>query len=606
MTNQIVNALPTGYEIDGYRIESELGAGGFGITYRAEQLALGRTVAIKEYLPSGLAVRANDGKLVEPRSRQDVEDFEYGLASFQEEGKTLVNFDHPNIVTAYDFRQSNGTAYLVMQYVEGKSLEELILEQGSLDEQQIKKILFPVLDGIEQVHEAGFLHRDINPSNIIIRPNCVPVIVDFGSARCALRRKRKKFTTIVTDGYAPIEQYTNRMEQGPWTEIYGLGATLYHAITGAPPPEAVGRTHNDNIVPAIEAGAGRYSDMLLTTVDRALVVRAEDRLQSIAEFRSLLESPASSQRQRQTRRKARRGVPEKPGAGRRRKKGKRTPKPAGRRAAQARRKAQPAPASPKPKIEDAAWRRVPEVAPHAMGTEEPQPKSVFDDTLILGGNGALPVTRPALRHRKWAVAAMLALVIAGASAYAVNARFEADRIAEARYEAERLHLKAVAEARRKAEQLRIKAAWDARANAEKERLAEEAEARRQAVERARIEAAAEAKRKADEARRQAEARPPQREPRRSYDLDTQYDIVRRPSGFTVTLYYAPFQLFGDRASVIRECRSRVRIIANRTAARHRHKIDRIGPAQISVRLQDRGFLLSKRTTCQATGTFRYL
>ena len=288
---RIADALGAGYRFDGYRIEHVIAAGGFGITYLAHQLAFERRVAIKEYVPHALARRGADGVSIEPASPRDEADFAFGLERFRVEGKTLVSFEHPHIVRGYDFREANGTAYLVMQFVEGSSLLELLQRRGALPEARLRRILIPLLDGLEQVHAAGFLHRDIKPGNIIVRPDCAPVLVDFGAARCALGRRGRHLTSIVTSGFAPIEQYSDHARQGPWTDIYALGATLYYAITGRMPPDAVGRAARDDVVAAAETGAGRYSGTFLHAIDRALALQAADRPQSVAEFRVLLADP---------------------------------------------------------------------------------------------------------------------------------------------------------------------------------------------------------------------------------------------------------------------------------------------------------------------------
>lgn len=286
------NGLPTGYTLDGYRIEREIAAGGFGVTYLAQQLAFERKVAIKEYLPAEVAMRSHDGIAVEPSSSRDIDAFEHGLARFREEGKTLVRFAHPNIVAAHDFREANRTAYLVMQFVEGQNLFELLRERGPLPEHRLREILLLLLDGVEQVHRLGFLHRDIKPSNVIIRPDSMPVLVDFGAARRVWNTGGENPTSIVSSGYAPIEQYSGDAKQGPWTDIYALGATLYHAVTGAPPHDAVARVANDSLTPAVEAASGRYSAAFLAAIDRALARSAADRPQSIAEFRATLKGSA--------------------------------------------------------------------------------------------------------------------------------------------------------------------------------------------------------------------------------------------------------------------------------------------------------------------------
>ena len=291
MAKDQLNALPAGYQLDDFTIESVLGAGGFGITYLAHERTLDRKVAIKEFLPR-TAVRGEDRSSVHPISSGDVEEFEYGLKRFRDEAQTLVGFRHPNIVSVFRYLQANGTAYIVMEYVEGKSLEELLRVGDTLAEGEVREILFPLLEGIEAVHAAGFLHRDIKPGNIFIQADGTPVLLDFGAARHALGAHSQSFTGIVTPGFAPFEQYTTRSNQGPWTDIYALGATLYRAIVGAKPPEATDRIEQDNYVPVAMAAPPGFSSGFLHAIDEALEMRAADRPQTIAEWRAMfLEQP---------------------------------------------------------------------------------------------------------------------------------------------------------------------------------------------------------------------------------------------------------------------------------------------------------------------------
>jgi serine/threonine protein kinase len=178
-----IHALPIGHTFDGYRILRLLGAGGFGITYLAEEVQIGRKVAIKEYLPQGFAARAADSFTVRAVSSSSQGQFAWGLDRFRKEASTLVAFEHPNIVSVYRYFEANGTAYLVMQYVEGKPLDALISGGKTLDESEIGEVILPILDGLEQVHAAHFLHRDIKPANIYIRRDGRPVLLDFGAAR---------------------------------------------------------------------------------------------------------------------------------------------------------------------------------------------------------------------------------------------------------------------------------------------------------------------------------------------------------------------------------------------------------------------------------------
>ena len=284
------NALPVGTELEGYRVVALLGAGGFGITYKAVDLLLDRHVAIKEYLPSVLANRGADRKTVKPFGRQEAEQFVWGLERFRTEAKTLVAFQHHNIVPVHRYFESNGTGYLVMAFQDGKSLADVIDAVGTLSEDELLTILRPLAAGLADVHAKGFLHRDIKPANIIIRRDGTPVLIDFGAARQAVTRQSRGLTAIVTEGYAPYEQYETDSHQGPWTDIYALGAVLYHCVTGRRPPEspkriaAQLRKQPDPMSPAAVAAGGNYSESLLGAVDQALTVEEAKRPQSVKEF----------------------------------------------------------------------------------------------------------------------------------------------------------------------------------------------------------------------------------------------------------------------------------------------------------------------------------
>jgi serine/threonine protein kinase len=289
------NALPKGYVFEGYRIESVLGAGGFGITYMALEGKLDRHVAIKEYMPRDLAMRETDGRSVRPISEEDKADFDYGLTRFEDEGRTLVKFRHPNIVPVLKFFDANGTAYLVMEYVEGQSLQDVLERHKTLPENELREILGPILDGLETIHEANYLHRDIKPDNIFIRAaDGSPVLLDFGAARQALGSKSRTLTSIVTPGYAPFEQYSAKGKQGPWTDIYGIGATLYRAVTEARPPDAAERILDDEYVSASNSSKRQYSARFLGAIDAALALQPQDRPQNIAAWRSVLNEGASA------------------------------------------------------------------------------------------------------------------------------------------------------------------------------------------------------------------------------------------------------------------------------------------------------------------------
>ncbi len=281
-------ALHSGFRLGRYELQAVLGHGGFGITYRAWDGELDRAVAIKEYLPSDISIRV-DGSTVKAKSGGDRESFLWGLDRFIAEARALARFERSGaIVRVYDYLQANGTAYMVMALVEGEPLSALYRREAPLSEERLKAIVLPVLEGLEDVHRAGFLHRDIKPSNILIRPGGEPVLIDFGAARQALGEKSRSITSVFTPGYAPFEQYTSSGRQGPWTDIYALAATLYHGVTGRIPPQATDRIREDGMEPAIRAGAGRYSDSFLAAIDAGLQVFEDRRPQTLAQWRAML------------------------------------------------------------------------------------------------------------------------------------------------------------------------------------------------------------------------------------------------------------------------------------------------------------------------------
>ncbi len=286
-------ALPPGYALNEYRIESTLGVGGFGLTYLATDANLNLRVALKEYLPGDLAQR-NEDSSVRPRSTEATDTFKWGLDRFLDESRTLASFRHPNIVRVMRFFQANSTAYMVMEFVDGRSLQDWARAIRPVSEAALRDMLLPLLDGLEVVHKGGFLHRDIKPGNIFMRDDGSPVLLDFGSARMA--SAKSELTAIVTPGYAPLEQYHSQGRQGPWSDIYALGGVLYWLVTGHRPVEAAARVRNDPMPPAVQAGdRGRYSADLLTAIDWMLAPDETRRPQSVSEIKAALKStePAS-------------------------------------------------------------------------------------------------------------------------------------------------------------------------------------------------------------------------------------------------------------------------------------------------------------------------
>ena len=273
MTNLI--ALPSGTELVGdYRIERVLGAGGFGITYLADEIALARLVTIKEYFPTDIAAR--DGGIdAAPRSQDCAGDYRWGLDRFIEEAQTLARFDHPNIVRVYRYFRANNTGYMVLHFEEGQSFKAWLKGLGRAPRQnELDGIIAPLLDALELIHKADFLHRDIAPDNIIIRKDGSPVLIDFGSARGEIASHyQDRVARWSSRATAPTSSTpTTSRQQGPWTDIYALGATLYHAITGKRPPDAPSRMVKDELVPAREAALSSYRAGFLKAIDKALAL----------------------------------------------------------------------------------------------------------------------------------------------------------------------------------------------------------------------------------------------------------------------------------------------------------------------------------------------
>jgi len=287
-------ALQPGQTIGRYEIVSVLGQGGFGITYRARDVQLGREVAIKEYLPSALAIR-HDGTTVLPRTTKMADDFGWGRDRFVTEGRTLASLHRATaIVHVFDYLEANGTAYIVMELLGGETLEDRIAKNGKLSAEEVDRIMWPLLDGLEQVHNAGFLHRDIKPANILLDAAGNPTLIDFGASRAAMAGRSTALTAIFTPGYAAAEQMTSA-KQGPWTDIYGLSATLYHAIAGRTPPGAFDRMLSDDYAPLAQIRPAGFSPGVLAGIDAGLAVVAGDRPQSIGGWRPILgmaEAPA--------------------------------------------------------------------------------------------------------------------------------------------------------------------------------------------------------------------------------------------------------------------------------------------------------------------------
>ena len=295
MAPKVKDALPVGFELRSFVIGMPLGQGGFGITYTATHKILGHHVAIKEYLPMEVAARDDGATSVAPADEDYAELYDKHLQGFVDEAITLARFRHPNIVRVQDVFEANNTAYMVMDFEEGDSLER-VLRQGNMGtEEALLSVVHPMLDALEAVHASGFIHRDIKPDNIIVRPDGTPALLDFGAARLAIGVATRPLTVLMTKDYGPYEQYDwGTGKQGPWTDLYAMGATLYRATSARPPTNAFNRNRAraggqpDPLAPIAEKAAPGFSKQFLDAIDAALAFLPEDRPQSVAEWRAQL------------------------------------------------------------------------------------------------------------------------------------------------------------------------------------------------------------------------------------------------------------------------------------------------------------------------------
>ena len=285
-----LNLLPIGTELAEYTITGVLGEGGFGVVYRAEDRHLGREVAIKEYLPAAIAGRASD-QSVRVRSVKDGDAFRSGQQSFLREARMLAKFVDPSLVFVYRVWEERGTAYFSMRLHPGQTLRDVRLSMdGQMAEADIELLLSPILDALETLHSQDIIHRDVSPDNIIIAPDAPPVLLDLGAARQQIGGMTSSLTSVLKPGYAPIEQYADdgSMKQGPWTDVYALGALIYFLATGRAPLQSVMRVLQDGIKPIGVAGASTYSQRLLDAVRDALAIQPSHRIQSVAALRERL------------------------------------------------------------------------------------------------------------------------------------------------------------------------------------------------------------------------------------------------------------------------------------------------------------------------------
>lgn len=285
-----INALANGAALDGFVITGLIGQGGFGVVYLARDAQTNRTVAIKEYLPCAIAGRAPGGRIA-PRSADLAHAYATGLKGFLREANLLSELGHPALVAVHRAWEQNGTAYMAMAYYPGKTLRDVRLARpAAMTEAHVKVLMMPVFEAVAELHAHRVIHRDISPDNILVMATGATVLLDLGAARQVLGGMTQALTTILKPGFAPIEQYVEdgSMEQGRWTDVYGLGAVIYFLATGKPPTPATTRIVRDNLPAMGEVARVEYSPRFAQAVTRSLAVRAIDRYKSIGEFREAL------------------------------------------------------------------------------------------------------------------------------------------------------------------------------------------------------------------------------------------------------------------------------------------------------------------------------
>lgn len=285
------SALPPGTRLHEFELGRVLGIGGFGIVYLGFDHALEREVAIKEYMPSSLAART-ESMAVSLLSQSNAESFATGLRSFVNEARLLARFDDPSLVKVHRYWEANHTAYMAMRYCSGPNLKQARERLATApDEAWLRSLLVPLLGALERLHAEGIYHRDIAPDNIIIEAGGQPVLLDFGAARRVLGDRSQTLTAILKPAYAPIEQYgeTGGVKQGPWTDLYALGATMHFLLLGRPPAPATARTVLDDGPALADVGLPNCSTAFLACIDWMLQPRPADRPQSVAALRAALE-----------------------------------------------------------------------------------------------------------------------------------------------------------------------------------------------------------------------------------------------------------------------------------------------------------------------------
>ncbi len=280
MASQPDLALPDGYQLERYRIVRRLSAGGFSTVYLAED-ERETPVAIKEYLPNGMVTRGENFE-VQANSAENLAPFRHGMKCFFEEGRALAQINHPNVVRVENFFRANETVYLVMRYMRGRTLDfHIRSNQQHFTDAFLRRLFLNLLNGLREVHAHKLLHLDIKPANIYVTMDATPVLLDFGSARMTLNQDRPQLVPMYTKGFAAPEQHVGMSGLGPWSDIYSVGATLYTCLSGVTPQAADQREQQDELIPAVDAWRGSFSEQLLRTIDWCMQLVPSDRPPSV-------------------------------------------------------------------------------------------------------------------------------------------------------------------------------------------------------------------------------------------------------------------------------------------------------------------------------------
>lgn len=267
-----------------------IGFGGFGITYKCFDTTLGVTVAIKEFFPSGLVNRAPGERRVGLLSGDKKEQYKERLARFLMEAQSVAQFGKAkDIVNVYDFFEENGTAYIIMEYIDGVLLKDYLEKQGKMDPEAALSVIMPIIEAVKKIHSKGIIHRDVSPDNIFIASEDAIKIFDFGAAQLNESKEGMAAEEVIKVGYSPLEQYRNKSKQGFYTEVYAVGAILYQMLTGRKPAESTEREFKDSLKSPLELGV-KINANVDRAVMEALAVRPELRFQGIQQFEEALQS----------------------------------------------------------------------------------------------------------------------------------------------------------------------------------------------------------------------------------------------------------------------------------------------------------------------------